>query len=533
MDRRGFLAGLAATTAVACTSRSTDSSTTSTSTKKVVAAEPAASELPPNAFATGVASGDPLADRVIIWTRLVADPRAVGGGIPSSPVEVAFDVAEDSGFTKLVASGIAVASPDLGHSVHVDVTGLQPDTKYHYRFRAGSQTSPAGRTQTFPSASQSPDQLRFVFASCQDIQWGRFPLWQHASEEPDLNAVVFLGDYIYEMNFGDQSPEQQGERVWANKEAVTLDDYRVRYAQTNADTQLAAARAVAPWIVTFDDHEVANNYAGDVAQDDLAQPTEAAKVRRVAAYQAWYENTPIRITPDPTASTDFGSLQVYRDFTYGKLASMFTIETRQQADPPSCRTETGLASDTGPLCDEAKDPSRTILGMEQEKWLAGKLERSTSEWNIIANPIMLTELNLGTAEAPVTERDTWSGYPASRARLLDAVQDSKVANPVVVTGDWHTSYVFDVKATPDGPTVMPEFLGGSISTIITADESHKEVNPQVRYWEGKHCYAVVTVTEAQLKCEFKYVDDIWDRNAPISQTDTFVVKNGEHEAQQV
>ena len=532
MDRRGFLAGFAATTAVACTSKATSSSTTSTTAKKVTAAQPATAALPAGAFATGVASGDPLPDRVILWTRLVADPRAVGGGIPSAPVEVAFDVAEDQDFTKLVASGIATATPELGHSVHVDVTGLLPDTHYHYRFRAGGQTSPVGRTQTFPAASQSPDQLKFVFASCQDIQWGRFPLWQHASEEADLNAVVFLGDYIYEMNFGDQSPEQQGERVWANKEAVTLDDYRVRYAQTNADTQLAAARAVAPWIVTFDDHEVANNYAGDVAQDDGAQPTEAAKARRIAAYQAWYENTPIRISPGPTAATDFGSLQVYRDFRYGKLASMFTIETRQEADPPACRTEPGLGADTGPLCDEAKDPARSILGMQQEKWLAGKLKSSSTEWNIIANPIMFTELNQGTAEAPVTERDTWSGYPASRARVIDAVQDSKVSNPVLVTGDWHASYVLDVKATPDGPTVMPELLGGSISTIITADESHQDVNPQVRYWKGEHCYAVVTVTQAQLQCQFKYVDDIWDRNAPISQTDTFVVKNGEHEARQ-
>ncbi len=532
MDRRGFLAGVAATTAVACTSTSSDSSTT-TVAQKVAAAEPAAAELPAGAFATGVASGDPLADRVIIWTRLVADPRAVGGGIPAAPVEVAFDVAEDPDFARLVASGIATARPALGHSVHVDVTGLQPNTTYHYRFRAGGQTSPAGRTQTFPAAAESPDQLRFVFASCQDFQWGRFPLWGHASKEPDLNAVVFLGDYIYELNFGDQTPEKSGERVWANQEAITLDEYRVRYAQTNADDQLAAARAAAPWIVTFDDHEVANNYAGDVAQGDLDQVTEAARARRVAAYQAWYENTPIRITPDPTPSTDFGQLQVYRDFRYGKLASMFTIETRQQADPPACRTDGGLASDSGPLCEEAKDPARTILGMEQEQWLAGKLAASRTEWNIIANPIMFTELNTGTAEQPQTERDTWSGYPASRARVIDAVKESKVSNPVVVTGDWHTSFVLDVKETPDGPTLMPEFLGGSISTIITSDQSYAAANPQVRYEQSDHCYAVVTVTPAQLTCEFKYVEDIWDRDAPISQTDTFVVKNGEHEAQKV
>ncbi|MFM7062604.1 MAG: alkaline phosphatase D family protein, partial [Actinomycetes bacterium] len=204
-----------------------------------------------------------------------------------------------------------------------------------------------------------------------------------------------------------------------------------------------------------------------------------------------------------------------------------------QADPPACRTEGGLTSDTGPLCEEAKDPARSILGKEQEQWLARRLDASRTGWNIIANPIMFAELNTGTVEQPQTERDTWSGYPASRARVIDAVKESKVSNPVLVTGDWHTSFVLDVKESPDAPTVMPEFLGGSISTIITGDESYAAANPQVRYEQRDHCYMFVTVTEAQLTCQFKYVENIWDRNAPISQTDTFVVKRGEHEAQKV
>lgn len=530
MDRRQFLGALALTgvTAACAGGGKGDGDADGTTTTTVVdAAVPADAALPAGVFALGVASGDPLSDRIMLWTRLAADPLAEDGGSPSGDVEVAFDVALDEAFEDLVVSDIAVATGDLGHSVHVDVSGLQPDTWYHYRFRAGDQTSPVGRTRTFPDAKQSPERFRFVFASCQDLQWGEYGAWGRAAELPDVDAVVFLGDYVYELNLGDLSPDRTARRVWAGPQPETVVDYRRRYAQTKADLQLQAAHEMAPWIITFDDHEVSNNYAGDVAQSDIDVP--ASRDRRLAAYQAWYEHTPIRLDPVPS---EFAELDVHRSFDFGDLARVYAIETRQRADVPACRTDGSLVSDEGPLCEEAEDEARTNLGEDQERWLAEELAGSEASWNVLANPIMLAGLNLGTAAEPSFTRDAWDGYPAARRRLLDAIQDSGVSNPVTVTGDWHASFVLDVAAEPGGEPVMPEFLASSISTVLFGTDYRGE-NPHVRYFVAEHGYGLVTVTPDELRCEFQYVDDVWNPDAPISRTDTFVVRDGEHVAEAV
>ncbi len=398
----------------ACAGGGDDGDDAAGTTTSVTPATPADAALPPGAFALGVASGDPLTDRVMLWTRLASDPLVEGGGSPEGDVEVAFDVAIDADFADLVVSGVATATDDLGHSVHVDVSGLEPDTWYHYRFRAGDQTSPVGRTRTFPAAGESPEQFRFVFASCQDLQWGEYGAWGRAAELSDVDAVVFLGDYVYELNLGDLSPDRSARRAWAGPEPETVVDYRRRYAQTKADLQLQAAHEMAPWIVTFDDHEVSNNYAGDVGQADIDQP--ASRDRRLAAYQAWYEHTPIRLDPLPT---EFAELDVHRSFDFGDLARVYAIETRQRADVPACRTDGSLVSDEGPLCEAAEDEARSNLGADQEQWLVDALADSATTWNVLANPIMLAGLNLGTAAEPSFTRDAWDGYPAARRRLLE------------------------------------------------------------------------------------------------------------------
>lgn len=531
MDRRRFLGGLAALGAVtvSCSTEEGDDSSSGgrTTTTVVAAAEPAAASLADGVFGLGVASGDPLHDRVILWTRLAPTPLVAGGGSPTEDVEVAFDVATDESFEHLVASGVTVARAQLAGSVHVDVTGLRPDTWYWYRFRAGGQTSPVGRTRTFPDAGAKPERFRFVFASCQDYQWGHYSAWARAAEQPDLDAVVFLGDYIYEISLGDISPNRDGSRVWASPVPMTVEDYRWRYAQTKADPSLQAAHHAVPWIVTFDDHEIANNYAGDVGQADGGKP--ASRDRRLAGYQAWYEHTPIRIEPEPT---DFDGLAVHRATSFGSLARLFVIETRQHADPPPCRTGTDLLTDDGPLCPEAEDPERTNLGPEQEKWLLGAMADSTTTWNVLANPVMLAGLNIGTAAEPRYTRDMWDGYPAVRARLLDAIVDNKVSNPVVVTGDWHASYVLDVKRQPDGPTVMPEFLVTSV-TSVNFGTDYRANNPHVRYFAVNHGFALVTVTDEELRCEFHYVEDVWNPDSPVSKVDVWRVKAGSHEAEAV
>ncbi|HTO01805.1 MAG TPA: alkaline phosphatase D family protein, partial [Microthrixaceae bacterium] len=521
MDRRQLLVSmtLAGVTAACASSSDGDESGSNKPNKSdkqvepLVAAEPATAELAAAAFPLGVASGDPLSDKVMLWTRVFPTGTAAEG-----PVEVAFDVATDAEFKNLVVSDIAVAKPELAHSVHVDVSGLKPDTWYYYRFRAGEQASATAQTRTFPAAAADAEKFKFVFASCQDFQWGQYGAWARAAEIEDLDAVVFLGDYIYETNMGDLSPDQSGARVLDTPETTTLAHYRDRYAQTKADKSLQAIHHKAPWIATFDDHEVSDNYAGDVGGSDIKEPR--SRDRRLAAYQAWYEHTPIRLASPPAGSSpeNFSELIVNRGFEFGSLASLFMIETRQNADVPPCRTSTGFTADDGPACEEMFADDRTNLGEAQEKWLHGAIADSETKWNILGNPVMLAGLNIGTAETPTFYRDMWDGYRASRDRLLKTITGSKVSNPVTVTGDWHASFVLDVLAEPHNQSsapVMPEFVVTSISTILFPAD-HSAVNPHQRYFNPEYGFALATVTSEKFECEFHYIKDVWDPNSPIS-----------------
>lgn len=547
IDRRAFLAALgAATVVVACSSdgdgdggtvdsgapgsRNAPGSPNAPGASGGLAVEPASvdprPDLPEGLFSLGVASGDPLHDRVVLWTRLVADPLAASGGVETGDVELAYDVATDDSFGELVASGTVTAPAALAHSVHLDVAGLDADTWYAYRFRIGDRTSPTGRTRTLPAADASPERFRFVVASCQDFQWGHYAAWRHAADEDGLDAIFFLGDYVYEYSVGDQSPSKTGARVWANDAAVTLDDYRLRYAQVRADVSLQEAHQRVPWMITWDDHEVSNNYAGDVASHDVYE--SRSRDRRLAGYQAWYEHMPVRITPEPT---DFDDMSLHRSFRFGSLASAFVIETREHADPPPCRVDMPdgtppLAyTDDRPSCEERFDEGRTNLGAAQEEWLLSALRTSDTEWNILANPTMFAGMNIGTREEPAYTLDMWDGYPAVRNRVLAAIVEAEVSNPVVVTGDWHASFVLDV--IPDDATdpLMTEFVVTSISSVVFPTD-YREANDHIRYFQAKNGYAVFTVTAEQLVAEFRYLADVWDPMSPIETTDAFAVRSG-------
>jgi alkaline phosphatase D len=523
MNRRDFLLSLAASgaTIVSCSSTTPEGGSAPTTTKGVTP-EPAVAprwEAPPSVFSQGVASGDPGSDRVILWTRLAADPLASGGGLDAVDRDVAFDVALDDSFADLVVSGIATAPATLGHSVHLDVTDLEPDTEYVYRFRTGDQVSPVGRTRTLPSAESDPGEFRFAFATCQDYQWGRYGAWARAIEEPELRAVVFLGDYIYETTLGDLSPDQSASRVWAGPEPRSLDEYRRRYAQTRSDPQLQAAHAALPWIVTWDDHEVSNNYAGDVEETGLSD--EATHERRLAGHQAFYEYMPIRIEPTPS---DFGALALHRSFTIGSLAEMFVIETRAFADTPPCRDTASALLDQGPGCAERDDPTRTNLGSDQETWLLDGLRSAPGQWTILANPLMFSGLNLGTPDAPEYPLDTWDGYPAVRTKVLQAMEENASSSPVVITGDWHAGFVLEAENAA-GSVVAPEFIVTSVTTVAF-ETDYGANNPHQRYFHGGHGYAVATVTPERFTCEFVYVDDVWDPDTAVTERDVWFVENG-------
>src|SRR5438876_427788 len=300
-------------------------------------------------FTLGVASSDPLPDGVVLWTRLAPDPLH-GGGMSAAPVDVAWEVARDEAMKDVARSGVTTASPDLAHSVHVEVSGLEADRPYWYRFRAGDAESPTGRTHTSPPAGSPPQRIRFAFASCQNYTQGYYTAHANLARE-DLDAVVFLGDYIYEGTPRGILVRDYAKSGWS----FTLADYRDRYAQYKSDRDLQTAHAAFPWIMTWDDHEVENNYAGGIEKDDQHK---AALLERAAAYQAYYEHQPLR-GPRPQGP----DLRLYRSISYGDLVTFFVLDTRQYRSPEVslCREEEETPSG---YCPASLDPKRTVVGSE-------------------------------------------------------------------------------------------------------------------------------------------------------------------------
>ncbi len=368
-------------------------------------------------FTLGVASGDPLSDGVVLWTRLARD-AVTDAGRGRAPVPVRWEVAHDDGFRRIVRSGEVLALPELGHTVHAEVEGLAADRIYHYRFHAGATTSPVGRTRTAPAAGHHMGRFRFAFASCQQYEHGYWTAYRHMAEE-DLDLVMHLGDYIYEKSWGDNIVQPHD-----GAEIFSLEDYRRRYTQYRSDPDLQAAHAAFPWIVTWDDHEVDNNYATGVPED--RQHPGAFLLRRAAAYQAYYEFMPLRRTSVPAGP----DMRLYRRFGFGDLVAMSVLDTRQYRDDQAC------GDGNKPSCEAHRDPTRTLLGPEQERWLLDGLHGSSARWNVLAQQVMMARLQRRNDEDEATyPMDMWDGYPAARQRVLDAFASDRVANPVVLTGD--------------------------------------------------------------------------------------------------
>jgi alkaline phosphatase D len=532
LSRRGFLAALGIGAAAACSDDSHGDADAirralaSTTTEPVATTAPASPALLGDPFVLGVASGDPLADRVVLWTRLATD--AAGGGLPPADVTVVWEVAEDDAFTTLAASGIATAPAAHAHSVHADATGLRPDTWYWYRFRVGPHTSPVGRTRTLPARDARPDQLRFAVTSCQDWEDGYYHAW-HDVAATDLDLVVFLGDYIYESAGRDLGPTVV--RQHPATEATDLDGYRARYALYRSDPLLRTAHQRFPWIVVWDDHEVQNDYAG------IHSPLEAAGVtrdqflaRRAAAYQAWWEHMPVRM--DPPVGPD---LKIYRSFRYGSLASLFMLDTRQYRDDQPCGSTGGV--NTAKPCAEVDDPARTMLGRDQERWLLDGLDASDTTWNVIGNQVVMTPIQV---DGVALNYDQWDGYGASRARLLDHLAAKEIVNTVVVTGDLHLgavgSLVSDASKVPT--LIATELVGTSISSDPGLPAGIGKVVmsavPDLSYFDADHrgwCHCVVT--PEKWTAEFRVVADDRAQSSPVTVAATFEIHPDEPGAKRV
>ena len=528
MDRRAFLAGVVAT-AIAAGCSGGDDSDDGTGSEGAPNGDAAAAGLPPlpanlpaSLFALGVASGDPLPDSVILWTRLVAEPLTDGGGMPDAPVPVSWEVATDEGFDDVVAEGASSAEPALAHSVHVDAGDLEPDTGYWYRFTVGDQTSPVGCTRTAPVAGAGVDRLRFAFASCQDRQEGHWTAHEHLAAE-DLDLVFFLGDYIYE-----DDPETDAVRPGRTPGPVDLAGYRLRHGEYRSDPRLQAAHARFPWVCTPDDHEVDNNYAGldeELPQDGgSGSDPEAFRQRRAAAYQAYYEHLPLRIEL-PSG----GDARIYRDLAWGSLARFYVLDTRQyRSDQPCARP-----SDIGAPCPEVVDPARTLLGDEQEAWLGESLGGSDTTWNVLAQQVVMTRLALIPGTDDLFNLDQWDGYPASRQRVIERLRD--VSNPVVITGDIHLSGLGVVTQDGTDPTTDPiatELVGTSISSsfpaaFVDAIGPIASASPAVHYAEARHRgYVVVELTPDGLRADYRYVSTTAEPQAELSTGASWRVRAG-------
>jgi alkaline phosphatase D len=481
-------------------------------------------------FTLGVASGSPLPDGVVLWTRLAPHPL-IAGDMPPVPYLVHWEVAADAGFRQLVQQGTATASAALAHSVHVQVQGLAPDRWYWYRFRAGDAVSPVARTRTAPADSAAAAPMRFAFASCQDYAAGFYDAWGDLARQ-EMDLVVFLGDYIYESAFRPGLP-----RAHPVEEAATLAQYRHRYALYKMDSQLQAAHAAAPWIITMDDHEVGNDLANDSLQDD-PDPVRVLQ-RRAAAYQAWYEHMPVRNT---FANAQAGSphMRVYTQQRWGQLASFYVTDVRQyrdhQACPPAGRYGGNIVR--GDACPERLGANRSMLGTQQERWLMDGMDKSATRWNILAQQTLLSKLDIEPGSGENLRTDGWDGYPAARQRLLDFLGQRKPANPVVIGGDVHSHWASDVKADYNNPAsavVASEFCTTSISsqTPRWMQQSQKVAdllvrkNPHIKgAWVEQRGYSLVDVSPQRMTVQMKVVEDATRRGTAVTNAASFVVSSG-------
>lgn len=471
-------------------------------------------------FQLGVASGDPAPDGFVLWTRLA--PRPVeGGGMDREPVEVAWQVAHDEKMERVVRKGKAIANPDWAHSVHVEVEGLAPDRWYYYQFKAGNEVSPVGRTRTAPAAHATPQQLRFAFASCQHYETGYYTAYEHMARE-DVDLIVHLGDYIYEGGIGAEGANRP--RKHNSKKIYSLEEYRNRYGLYKSDPDLQRAHAVAPWIVTPDDHEVEDNWARDISSTLYTTRKEFLE-HRARAYQAYYEHMPLRRTSLPQGP----DMQLFRQIRFGRLANFLVLDTRQFRDDQPC------GDGNKAPCPDSLREDRTILGARQREWLCQSLHRSRDTWNVLAQQVMMARVDLKEGPEQTFSMDQWPGYEADRRRVLKYLRDQNVPNTVVLTGDIHSNWANDLLTDfdqLDSKIVASEFVGTSISSGANGSQgldrakSLMRENPFVKFYNAERGYISCAVTPAQWKADYKTLEYVIKPGAPINTRASFTVSAG-------
>jgi len=451
----------------------------------------------PGLFALGVASGDPAHDSVVLWTRAAREPLLPDGGMGLRTVPVQWEVARDEAFSRVIQRGTAEARPEDAHTAHVEVRDLAPGRWYWYRFTAEGQESRVGRTRTLPPPGAKADRLRLAVASCQAWVGGPYPAYRDMAEQ-EVDLVLHLGDYIYETRGG------------------SLEEFRRLHAQYRTSADLREAHARFPFIVTWDDHEVINNYAGAIGSSPDGRPFLE---RRANAYRAWYEHLPLRDQSRP----DGPNADIVRGFAWGRLAELSVLDGRQYRSDQPCGDPF-----IGPVCGEEDDPARTMLGPAQERWVTDRLRRSKARWNVLAQQTIMAPFDYDVGPDEYRALDAWDGYPAARERILRVFDEAGASNPVVLSGDWHSSWVNDLDR--GGRTVATEFAGTSISSGCGWESSVRlglPANPHVRFFEGAYRgYVLCDVTPERWRTDLRIVTEPRNPASPAYLLAAFEVADG-------
>jgi alkaline phosphatase D len=463
-------------------------------------------------FALGVASGDPKPDGGTIWTRLAPRPLDPDWGMAREDFDIAWEIARDEAMREIVRRGTARAEHALAHAVHVDIGGLEPAREYWYRFRWRGTASPIGRLRT---ASSGPTQrLRFVSLGCQHYEFGLYTAYRHiATARPDF--AFHYGDYVYE---GAATTNPARPRRHVGGVCRTLEDYRRRYAQYRLDPDLQAAHAATPFAMSFDDHEVVDNWAGAFHRED---DPAALRARKAAAFQAWYEHMPVPASMRPRGP----AIDAYRGLAFGDLLDLAVLDTRQY------RTRQPCGDGIKERCAQAFAPGATLLGARQHAWLASRLRGSSARWTGIAQQVLAMRVDFGAKRHNL---DTWDGYETSRREFHAALAQRPAGSTAILSGDAHRFYVGDVTRDddPSSPILASEFLATSISSGGDVTEQPQHVaallrdNPHVKHFSDARGYIAHDVTPDRWRADLRAVDFVSRAGAPERTIARFALHRG-------
>ncbi len=517
MNRRNFLHGAVSIAIIAATSRI------------------AAQTIRHNPFSLGVASGSPATDGIVLWTRLMAP--ANGEPLPPVAIEVRWELARDAQFKGIVQTGTELAHPDFAHSVHVEVRGLPlptDDSKpphYWYRFMVGDAISTVGRTRALPAIS-SRQKLTLALASCQNYEHGYFTAYRHMAAEA-LDCVLFVGDYIYEYG-----PTPNRTRQHNSPTCRTLDEYRARYALYKSDVDLQAAHAAFAWIVTWDDHEVENDYADDRAASGRG---EDFLKKRAAAYRAYWEHMPLRKAQLPIGP----NAQMYRRYAWGQTANLHVLDARQHRDYQICTPADQGGSRTvfDKTCPERLSTASSLLGAAQETWLAQGMQRSNAGFEIVGQQSMMSQMRTPAMRSPEPQataegfwNDSWDGYPQARARALQVWAQKK--NVISLGGDVHATYINNLVGDFDDPKakiLATEIVGTSISSPSWpqgATDRIMSYNPHIKFGKSdQRGYTVLEVDGPRATVHLRVIDNARVLESTLSTAASFGVEAGKPGAQ--